>query len=98
MHKEGSYEIYLKIILKHLKAKCFINNVLEKRATINNLKGTSYTLKHRVEELLYHYFKGEYNYISNGTFIAALDSCDFKIKERKYLNKKSLNVYTNYKT
>lgn len=58
------------------------------------MNGTSYSLKHRVEEFLYFYFKGENNYISNGEMIVALDSCGYKIEEIP----NSLNIYTNNKT
>lgn len=76
------------------KAKVFIENIMEKRETINKTNGTSYSLKHRVEEFLYHYFKGEDNYISNGEMIAAIDKSGYLIKEIK----NSQNIYTNYKS
>lgn len=76
------------------KAKRFIEEFMEKRGTINKSVGTSYSLKHRVEEFLYFYFKGENNYISNGEMIVALDSCGYKIKEIP----SSPNIYTNCKT
>lgn len=76
------------------KAKCFIESVMEKRETINKSDGTSYSLKHRVEEFLCFYFKDEDNYISNGEMIVALDSCGYKIKEIP----NSPIIYTNFKT
>lgn len=76
------------------KAKHFIECIMEKRETINKSEGTSYSLKHRVEEFLYFYFKSENNYISNGEMIVALDSCGYKIKETP----NSPNIYANYKT
>lgn len=76
------------------KAKTFIENIMEQRETINKTNGTSYSLKHRVEEFLYYYFKGENNYISNGEMIAAIDSSGYKIKEIR----NSQNIYTNYKS
>lgn len=76
------------------KAKIFIENIIEQRETINKTNGTSYSLKHRVEEFLYHYFKGEDNYISNGEMIAAIDRSGYLIKEIK----NSQNIYTNYKS
>ena len=76
------------------KAKIFIKSIMEKRENINRMNGTSYSLKHRVEEFLYFYFKGENNYISNGEMIVALDSCGYKIEEIP----NSLNIYTNNKT
>lgn len=76
------------------KAKTFIENIMEQRETINKTDGTSYSLKHRVEEFLYFYFKGKDNYISNGEMIAAIDSSEYKIKEVK----NSQNIYTNQKS
>lgn len=76
------------------KAKIFIENIMEKRETINKTNGTSYSLKHRVEEFLYFYFKGEDNYISNGEMIAAIDRSGYLIKEIR----NSQNIYTNYKS
>lgn len=76
------------------KAKTFIENIMEQRETINKTNGTSYSLKHRVEEFLYHYFKGKDNYISNGEMIAAIDRSGYLIKEIK----NSQNIYTNYKS
>lgn len=76
------------------KAKLFIECIMEKRETINKSNGSSYSLKHRIEEFLYFYFKGENNYISNGEMIVALDSCGYKIKEIP----NSPNIYVNYKT
>ena len=76
------------------KAKIFIENIIEQRETINKTNGTSYSLKHRVEEFLYFYFKGEDNYISNGEMIVAIDNLGYKIKEIK----NSQNIYTNYKS
>ena len=75
------------------KAKLFIESIMDKRETINK-KISSYSLKHRVEDFLYFYFKGENNYISNGEMIVALDSCGYKIKEIS----NSLNIHTNHKT
>lgn len=76
------------------KAKTFIENIMEQRETINKTNGTSYSLKHRVEDFLYFYFKGENNYISNGEMIAAINSSGYMIKEIK----NSQNIYTNYKS
>ncbi len=76
------------------KAKTFIENIMEQRETINKTNGTSYSLKHRVEEFLYYYFKGENNYISNGEMIAAIDRSGYLIKEIR----NSQNIYTNYKS
>ena len=76
------------------KAKKFIENIMEQRETINKTNGTSYSLKHRVEDFLYFYFKGEDNYISNGEMIAAIDSSGYMIKEIR----NSQNIYTNQKS
>jgi hypothetical protein len=76
------------------KAKLFIECIMEKRETINKSEGSSYTLKHRVEDFLNLYFKRENNYISNGEMIVALDSCGYKIKETP----SNPNIYTNHKT
>lgn len=81
-------------ILQIEKAKGFVESVMEKRATINKSVGTSYSLKHRVEDFLNFYFKDENNYISNGEMIVALDSCGYKIKEIP----SNTNIYTNCKT
>lgn len=76
------------------KAKKIIENIMEQRETINKTNGTSYSLKHRVEDFLYFYFKGEDNYISNGEMIAAIDSSGYMIKEIR----NSQNIYTNQKS
>lgn len=75
------------------KAKLFIESIMDKRETINK-SVSSYSLKHRVEEFLYFYFKGENNYISNGEMIVALGNCGYKIKEIP----NSPNIHTNHKT
>lgn len=81
------------------KAKYFIESIMEKRQTINRAKGSTYTLKHRVEEFIYHYFQNKDAYLTNGEFIIALDQLDYELKEINdgYMGK-SANMYTNYKT
>lgn len=81
------------------KAKYFVSSIMEKRTTINKSKGSSYTLKHRVEEFIYYYFKAADAYLTNGEFIIALYELDYEIKEFKdeYLGISS-DIYTNYKT
>ena len=81
------------------KAKYFIESIMEKRKTINKTKGTTYTLKHRVEEFIYHYFENKDAYLTNGEFIIALDQLDYELKEiNDDYTGKSINMYTNYKT
>ncbi len=75
------------------KGKIFTQIFMEAKETINKSNGTSYSLKHRVEEFLYAYFKGEDNYISNGEMIADIDSSEYMIKEIR----NSQNIYTNLK-
>lgn len=76
------------------RVKAFIEIFLKKRKTINRRNGSSYSLKHKIEKFLYHYYPKEYNYISNGTMIAALDEFGFKIQEQK----DGPNIYINHET
>lgn len=83
------------------KAQCFVEVMLEKQKTINKRQGTSYTLKHRCEDFIRFYFPRTEAYISNGTFIYALDSLGFEIKEKRDSSSRhgiGQNINTNYKT
>jgi hypothetical protein len=80
------------------KALYFIDNVLEKRKTVNP-DYDSYVLKDYAEKYIKHYklFGREY-YISNGAFIIALDIRGYIIKEIDDHKYYSLNIKTNYKS
>jgi len=80
------------------KALYFIDNVLEKRETVNT-DYNSYNLKQFAEEYIKHYklFKSDY-YISHGAFIIALDIRGYLIKELNDVQGYSQNIKTNYKS
>ncbi len=83
------------------KALHFIDNVMEKRKTINLRGSTSYGLKHHAEAYIKHYnlFLEDSYYISNAAFIIALDIRNFEIKELcDEYGRYSLNIQTNYKS
>lgn len=81
------------------RALYFIDNVLEKRKTINTNGSSSYGLKHDAEQYLNHFkIFNDYSYISNTAMIIALDIRGFDIKELWYEGECSLNIKTNYKS
>jgi len=92
-HSEKSYINKIEIE----KALLFIDDILEKRKTINHKGGTSYSLKHYAEAYFKHYDIFDNYYISNGAFIVALDIRNYTIYEELEGYIYNLNVYTNYK-
>jgi len=83
------------------KSLYFIDNVMQKRKTINIQGSTSYGLKHFTEEYIRHYnlFNNGDGYVSNAAFIIALDIRGYKIKELvDDGGRVSLNIKTNYKS